>query len=256
VVNRQRSDHRVSRTSAKDRAIGIVRCSTSKQDIGAAAQRAELQRWAADNGIELVAVFEDLGVSGAAPLAERPGLLDAIVAMQRHGARRLVAVKRDRFARHRHTMADIERAVAAAGGVLVTTDGTCLGDDTEAEELRVGFMDLLAALELRKIRARNKARCEACRAAGRTHGGRLPFGYRRRAGGRTGRSGAVVELEPDPTEQAVLRRIVDLADAGRSLRQVAGILANDGITARNGRPWQPSVLARIVSRARAGQGDG
>lgn len=254
-MNRQRSDNRASRTSAKDRAIGIVRCSTSKQDIGAAAQRAELQRWAADNGVELLAIFEDLGVSGAAPLAERRGLLDAVVAMQTHGARRLVAVKRDRFARHRHTMADIERAVAAVGGVLVTTDGVSSGADDEAELLHSGFHDLLAQLELAKIRSRNKARVEACRAAGRTHGGRLPFGYRRRVGGRTGRSGAVVELEPDPAEQAVLRRIGELADAGRSLRKIARILANDGVATRTGRPWQPSVLARIVSRAR-GEGEG
>lgn len=201
-------------------------------------------------------VFEDLGVSGAAPLADRPGLLGGLVAMKTHRAGWLVAVKRDRFARHRHTMADVERAVAAVGGVLVTTDGVSSGAEDETELLQSGFHDLLSQIELAKICARNKARCEACRAAGRTHGGKLPFGFRRRAGGRTGRSGAVVELEPDPSEQVVLRRILDLADAGCSLRDIARTLADEDITTRAGRPWQPSVLARILSRGRVGQGRG
>ena len=183
--------------------------STSKQDIGAAAQRAELERWAAQRSVDLIAIFEDIGVSGAAPLAGRPGLVAAIAAMGDFTAGKLVAVKRDRFARHRHTIADIEREVVRAGGVLVTTDGTTTGDDSESEEVQATIQDLVASLELRKIRARNRARAKRCIADGRTHGGDVPYGQRRRALGITGRSGVVVELEPDRAAVALERRPCD-----------------------------------------------
>ena len=223
--------------------------STSKQDIGAAAQRAELERWAAQRSVDLIAIFEDIGVSGAAPLAGRPGLVAAIAAMGDFTAGKLVAVKRDRFARHRHTIADIEREVVRAGGVLVTTDGTTTGDDSESEEVQATIQDLVASLELRKIRARNRARAKRCIADGRTHGGDVPYGQRRRALGITGRSGVVVELEPDPDEQAVVARIVELRSNGLSLRKIAARLKADGHTTRTGRPWQAMTIKRVLDRS-------
>ena len=235
------------------KAIGVVRCSTSKQDIGAAAQRAELERWAAREGIDLVAIFEDIGVSGAAPLTDRAGLLAALVAMKEGRVGKLVAVKRDRFARHRHTMADIERAVTQAGGVLVTTDGVCRGEDSEAEELHASFQDILAQMELRKIRARNKARARACIEEGRTHGGNLPYGYRRCEEGERGRSGEVVNLEVDPQEQRVIAKIVRLREDGLSYRRIAEALEAKGYRTREAKPWQAMALKRIVDRAQREQ---
>jgi len=44
-------------------------------------------------------VHEDRGVSGAAQLDRRPGLLAALDCLARHKATYLVAAKRDRFAR-------------------------------------------------------------------------------------------------------------------------------------------------------------
>jgi site-specific DNA recombinase len=228
------------------KAVGVVRVSTSKQDIGAAAQRADLDCWATQNGIALVAVFEDVGVSGAAPLSHRPGLLAAIATLREHGAGKLVAAKRDRFARHRHTIADVERAVLAAGAVLVTTDGVCTGEDTESEEVQASVQDLVAALELRKIKARNKARAQRCIAEGRTHGGLLPYGFRRKAAGVRGRGGVVVELEEDPREQAIVARARALHAEGHSLRAIGAALVEEGLATRTGAPWQAMTVRRLI----------
>ncbi len=46
--------------------------------LGPEAQRAALLRWAEVRGLQLVAVHEDRGMSGAAPLDRRPGLLAAL----------------------------------------------------------------------------------------------------------------------------------------------------------------------------------
>jgi DNA invertase Pin-like site-specific DNA recombinase len=239
---------RIQRGDPK-RAIGIVRVSTSKQDLGAAAQRAELVRWAEREELDLIAIFEDIGVSGAAPVSERPGLIAAIGALVENRAGKLVAVKRDRFARHRHTIADVERTAAAAGAVLVTTDGVCNGEDTEVEEVNATIQDLVAALELRKIRARNLARARRCIESGRLHGGQPAYGQRRKKTGVTGRSGAVVQLEPDPTEQAIIARARQLRREGLSLRAVGQRLAEEGLKPRSGRTWQAMTIRRLVQRS-------
>jgi DNA invertase Pin-like site-specific DNA recombinase len=231
------------------KAVGVVRVSTAQQDIGADAQRDELSRWAIREGVELIAIFEDIGVSGAAPMAERPALIAAIAVLAREGAGKLVAVKRDRFARHRHTIADVERAVLVAGGVLVTTDGVCTGADTESEEVNASIQDLVAALELRKIRARNQARARRCIEQGRLHGGKPPYGLRRKPKGIAGRSGTVVELEPDPSEQEVIARIVHHHRQGSSLRQISTALDSEGIVTRTGAKWQAMTIARVLARA-------
>lgn len=239
---------RKTRKGDRSKAIGIVRVSTAKQDIGAAAQRSELEKWAKLEGVELLCIFEDLGVSGAAPITERPGLLAGISALRDAGAGSLVAVKRDRFARHRHTIADVERAAIRAGGVLITTDGVCTGDDSESEEVNTSIHDLMAALELRKIRTRNRSRARTCIAQGRTHGGKLPYGYQRKSSGITGRSGVVVELEPNPDEQKVVARMCELRKGGCSLRKIAETLVDEGYTTRTGKLWQAMVVKRVLDR--------
>lgn len=244
-------NRRKRRQGDRSKAIGVVRVSTSKQDIGASAQRTELEKWANREGVELIAIFEDIGVSGAKPITERPGLLAALQALTETRAGCLVAVKRDRFARNRLLMADIERKAIRSGAVVITTDGVSTGEDTEVELVNTTIHDLMASMELRKICARNKTRAQTCIAQGRTHGGKLPYGYRRKSVGITGRSGVVVELEPDTDEQKLIARIVDLRMGGCSLRKIAGTLAHEGSTTRAGKPWQAMVVKRILDRAEA-----
>jgi hypothetical protein len=59
-------------------AVGYVRVSTEEQVLGPEAQRVALARWAEGRGLQLVVVHEDRGVSGAAALDRRPGLLAAL----------------------------------------------------------------------------------------------------------------------------------------------------------------------------------
>lgn len=239
---------RKKRQGDRKKAIGVVRVSTSKQDIGASAQRAELEKWANREGVELIAIFEDIGVSGAKPITERPGLLAALQSLTETSAGCLVAVKRDRFARNRLLMADIERKAIRSGAVVITTDGVSTGEDSEIEEVNTTIHDLMASMELRKIKARNTARAQTCIAQGRTHGGKLPYGYRRKSSGVTGRSGKIVELEPHPEERKVIARMVELRENGCSLRKIVKLLAEEGCAPRAGRTWQAMVVKRVLDR--------
>lgn len=62
--------------------IGYVRVSTGDQSLSAEAQRHRIHEWCRMQGLELVAIYEDVGVSGGAKLENRPGILDALNALK------------------------------------------------------------------------------------------------------------------------------------------------------------------------------
>src|SRR5688572_24763258 len=90
-------------------AVGYLRVSTEDQSLGLDAQREALTRWCAANGATLVAVHVDQGVSGGAPLEERPALLAALDELRVRGAGVLLVAKRDRLARDTLVAGMVER---------------------------------------------------------------------------------------------------------------------------------------------------
>ena len=92
--------------------VGYLRVSTEDQHLGPEAQRAAVLAWAGRNGARVVAWHTDHGVSGAAPLAQRPALLAAVAALAAGEAAALVVAKRDRLARDVVEATLIEREVA------------------------------------------------------------------------------------------------------------------------------------------------
>lgn len=232
---------RSTKTTAKatPKAIGYVRVSTDDQHLGPEAQRAALEAWAAREGAELVAVFEDLGVSGAAALDRRPGLMAAVDALEAHGAAVLVVAKRDRLARDTMTAAMVERLAERAGAAIVSVDGTGNGDSPEAMLMR-RMIDAFAEYERQIIRARTRAAL-AVKAARGERIGEVPFGYRVAEDGRM--------LERDDTEGEIVAAVLELRAAGMSFRGIAEALERRGFKTRKGTPIAPTQIVRIVKRA-------
>ena len=114
--------------------VGYVRVSTDEQTLGPAAQRAALERWCAAHGAQLVATYSDDGVSGAAELDRRPGLVAALAALKTHGAGVLLVAKRDRLARDNYVSAIVHRLVERSGATVRSADGD--GDGPEAVLMR------------------------------------------------------------------------------------------------------------------------
>lgn len=218
-------------------AVGYIRVSTEEQLLGPEAQRVALRRWAEARGLQLIAVHEDRGVSGAAPLDRRPGLLAALDSLEVHEAAYLVAAKRDRFARDVIIAVQLERLVERRGVQLVTADGAGDGDTPEAVLLR-RICDAVAEHERAIIRARTRAALAIKRARGEKFGSTAPYGWRI-VGDR---------LDRDPAEQVTVRRALELGAAGLSLRQIARILTAEGHTPR-GRRWHPNSVRRILHAA-------
>lgn len=175
-------------------------------------------------------VFEDR--SGTLPMADRPGLSEALAACLEHGAGVLLVEERTRLARDEYAAHDALRTFAHAGVRVLYADGSNgHGASDPAAMLLDGIGHAVAAYDRRVIVARmaagrqSKAQREP---RSRAQGGKLPYGYRR------SRSGGV---EVDPEAAAEVRRAFDLVRHGATVRAAAAELG-----------WHPTMLARVLKR--------
>lgn len=205
-------------------AVGYVRVSTDEQaDSGAglAAQRAAIEAEAARRGWELVAIHEDAGASGKSRKG-RPGLAEALAAVEDGHAHNLVVAKLDRLSRSLVDFAGLMADAHRDGWNLVALD---LGIDlsTPAGEFMANVMASAAQWERRIIGQRT----------------RDALAVKKAQGVRLGRPTAL----PDE----VRLRIATLRAEGRSLASIADELTEERVpTAQGGARWYPSTVSAVV----------
>lgn len=217
-------------------AVAYVRVSTDEQQNGPEAQRAAVEAWALQRGVTIAAWCEDLGISGATPLEERPGLLAALRELQAHEAGWLVAAKRDRLARDVIVAATLQRFVEKQGAQVVTADGVAMGSGPEAELMRT-MIDAFAQYERGLIRLRTKAALAVKKARGERISGHPPFGFKFVDG----------RVEINKREQKVIRRIFELSNDGLSVRKIAAQL-NEEDAPHRGQGWAPTAVWNILDK--------
>lgn len=219
-----------------------TRVSTDEQaatGLGLAAQMAACESFATKAGHTIAACHTDAGVSGAAGLEDRPGLMAAIAGLRRGDA--LVIAKRDRLGRDQMAILMIEKAVSRKGAVILSADGVGNASDP-ASQLMKGIVDQFAIYERAMIRSRTKAALAAKRRAGELTG-EVPFGW---VADDTGR---LIEVA---AEQEILGLIRRLRDEGVSLRQIAAILTDSKVVTKKGRAaWSHTSVKSILDRAAA-----
>lgn len=224
------------------RAIAYLRVSTDKQadsGHGINAQRDACERWAADNGYELAAVYADEGVSGATDPSSREGLTDALADLGNGDV--LLVAKRDRLSRDRSTMGLLEYMTTKAGARIVSA----AGEGTDAEDplsalIQTTIYDLLAQMERVQASVRTKAALAAKKRRGERVGA-IPYGMQLAADG--------VHLEEHPAEQEVIAAVLEYRAAGLSLRAIADRLEARGWATRTGRTFAATQVSRIIKGA-------
>ena len=219
-----------------------TRVSTDEQaasGLGLAAQMAACESFATKAGHSITGVFTDAGVSGAAGLEDRPGLMAAIAGLRRGDA--IVIAKRCRLGRDQMAILMIEKAVSRKGATILSADGVGNTDDPTGQLMK-GIVDQFGIYERAMIRSRTKAALAAKRKAGQL-AGEVPFGWTVDA------AGNLIEVAE---EQIVLGRIMACRAAGISLRKIAAILTEAGVaTKKGGTVWVHTTIKSILERAAA-----
>jgi len=219
------------------RVVGYCRVSTVEQaerGFGLDLQRARLADYCLREGLDLIALHEDPGVSGTTPLAERPGLAEALSLVEAGEADAILVARLDRLARDVLEALLIERQFKEAGGDVLYVEGLN-GDDPTAEFMRTVLAGA-AQFEKKNLAARMNAARRRKAADGGYSGGRPAIGYRAHGG----------HLVPDPDEAAVVRWVFERVAKDRwSVRRIARALDEKRTL---GRRWGPKTVSRILLR--------
>jgi DNA invertase Pin-like site-specific DNA recombinase len=208
------------------KAVGYIRVSTDEQadsGVGLEAQRRAILGEASRRGWNLVEIFED-AASGKS-LRGRPGLQEALRAVEDGRAETLVVAKLDRLSRSLLDFSALMERSRKGAWALVALD---LGVDTTTPsgEMMANVLAVFAHFERRLIGQRTKD----------------ALAVKRSEGVRLGR--------PRQLTDSVRQHIHDLREQGRSLAAIAGELNSDGVpTAQGGRAWYPSTVRAVLTAA-------
>lgn len=229
--------------------VGYLRVSTDKQaekGQGLPVQRQDIKSWAKSRGFRVVEFVADEGLSGANGLESRVALGDALELI-RSGRCSGIAVQRlDRLARDLVVQETLLAEVRRLGGDLFSaSESECavLADDPDDPSRKLIRQILGAvneyekALVVLRLRAGRRKKAEK----GGFAYGAPPFGWEASEG----------DLVAHPAQQATIRRVDELVEAGTSVRQIADTLNAEGhAPSRPGARWHPTTVARLLARDR------
>ena len=218
------------------KAIGYIRVSTqgqAEEGVSMAAQRAKIDAWCIANDMELVAVFEDAGVSGGS-MAGREGLHAAMKATTKGMA--LVAYSISRLARSTRDMLAIAETLDRKGADLVSLTEK-FDTTTAAGRMVFKVLAVLADFERDQISERTKMALEYKKANGQVYAP-VPFGY-------DAIEGRLVTVK---REAKIVGEILAMREAGASFASIADTLNARGIEGKRGGRWFASTVRYMVNR--------
>jgi site-specific DNA recombinase len=226
------------------RTAAYIRVSTEKQvrdGHGLEEQRHNIIEYCQGQGYEIVAWYEDAGVTGG-ELEVRDAMMNLLSAAKDTSCpfTAVVATKIDRLARSLYGQLFVEKELAVAGVQLIYSDQENLaGDDPMTTAFRQ-MMGVFAQLEKNLIKARLVAGRRAKAREGGYAGGRAPFGYTAAKGRKT--------LEVDAEKVKTVRRVFALHGEGLSNRAIARALNAEGHTTAEGAEWTAVQVGRVLTR--------
>ncbi|MCA2356759.1 recombinase family protein [Mycobacterium intracellulare] len=225
-------------TSRTRRAAVYLRISLDHtgEGLAVARQREQCQQIIEQRGWTAVAEFVDNSISASDARKNRPGY-DALVKAYETGQfDALVTYDLDRLTRQPRQLEDWVEAAEGKGLALVTANGEA-DLTTDAGRLFARIKMAVARSEVERKSARQKVA-----AMQRADLGRPPLGVRL--------TGYTPKGETVPDEAELVRRIFKMFDSGESLRSIARTLTNEGVTARSGKPWNPSSIRETLTNPR------
>lgn len=190
--------------------------------------------------------YQDDGISGGTPLAERPEGKKLLADAKKGDT--IVAAKMDRLFRSASDALNTAERFRKQGIHLVLVDmGTDPVTGNGVAKMFFGMLALVAEFERERIAERMVDGKRAKKEKGGHIAGSAPFGWSVIGTGRESR------LEPIESEQVTLQRIIELkkAQGARKRHVISRIrrqLEAEGLRARTGKPFQTVQIERILER--------
>lgn len=220
--------------------IIYARVSTDRQEVSIDAQLAKGREWATSRHLEVVGEFTDVA-SGAKDA--RQGLIQAIQQACKTKAT-LVCYSLSRLSRSTIKSIELITQLSKCGGGFVSlTDGE-LETVTPQGEFMVTIYASVAQLERRMIGQRTATALRYLRSQGRNIYSKIPYGWDLDL--HDGK-----KLVRNDAEHAVIARILDLSQSGKSLGGIAQTLNNEKIPTKTGKQWGRGTIYAIVKRETA-----
>ncbi len=222
------------------KAVCYVRVSTEEQvqgGVSLAAQEERLRAYCQLCGLEVLEVIREEGVSGAKPLATRPGGERLLKLIAQRKVKHVVAFKLDRLFRDAEDALHQTRAWDRAGVALHLVDmgGQTLNTATAMGRFFLNMMAGFAELERNLIAERTQAALAHKKAHLKAYSP-TPYGFDRIGD-------ALTENEQ---EQAVIARIKAWRQQGWSLRRIAEELNQQKIPTKAGGRWYASTVRYVL----------
>jgi DNA invertase Pin-like site-specific DNA recombinase len=207
---------------------GYIRVSSAEQresGLGLQAQRDAIEAEAERRGWTLVHIYADEGVSGKS-MNGRPGLQEALHAVEAGEAEALVVSKLDRLSRSLLDFALLMERARKRGWSLCALD---LGVDTSTPsgEMMASVLATFAQFERRLIGQRTKDALAVKRSQG------------------------VVLGRPREVPAAVIDRVQELRSTGLSVAAIARRLNAEGVDTPRGGRWHSPGVKRVLSWSEA-----
>jgi DNA invertase Pin-like site-specific DNA recombinase len=220
---------------SKTRALAYYRTS-SAANVGEdkdslARQRAAVEAYAARAGVEIIGEEYDAAVSGADPLDARKGFTTLLQRIAGNGVRTILVETANRFARDLVVQETGWRRLREQGIELIAVDSpSAFLDDTPTAVFIRQVLGAAAQLDKAVTVAKLKAARERKKA---------------RTGKGEGRKG-IAELQPAAV--AAARSLRKAGRRRRTLREIAGLLAEASHLASSGKPYSPSVVRAMLEQ--------
>jgi DNA invertase Pin-like site-specific DNA recombinase len=193
-------------------------------------QLTAIQAYAKAQGVKIIDVYQEKGVTGTVDGMDRPAWVEMIERIMASGGEGIVIERLDRLARdlmiQEHILKDLKRR----GIKIVSVAEPDLCTDDPTRKLLRQIMGAIAeydktmiVLKLRGARQRKRANGERCEGAKR-------YGEK-------------------PGERLVLKRIATARAAGEGLQKIAQTLNDEGIKPRRGEKWHASSVRSVLMNA-------
>lgn len=229
-----------------NKAVIVVRVSTAQQassDVGINAQIEKCRSFASANGLDVVAIVEDLAVSGSVGIEKRAGLSEAKEMVMNGDVGVVITYSLSRIGRN---LLNILKFIDDCGFKSGKARLVCVADNIDTKNggpmsnMLLSFMGIISEMELQNITERNRSVKMYLK------------GNNRYCGGNTGKF-LKVEVRDGKKyvgvdNKELLNRIVEMRNSGMTLKMISDGLKSEGVMNSRGTHYSIQSLCQIIKR--------